>query len=115
MTNNKSPGGTRLASRQLASEIGSSLKMSINIEDVRYDPDLTEGQVRFKLGLRAYRTLHLGISQREFGVLMGLTKGAATTVVPRWESLKSTRLPSGRIVRALRVRLLGTEGQWRPE
>jgi len=109
MTNNQSLGGTRLASRQLASEIGSSLQMSINVEDVLRHPNLTEGQTRFKLGLRAYRTLHLGISQKEFGILMGLTSGSATTVVPRWESLKSTRLPSGKIVRELRVRLLGRE------
>ncbi len=107
MTNNKSPGGTRLASRQLASEIGSSLVMSVKIQDVRRHPGLTEGQVKFKLGLRAYRTIHLGISQKEFGILMGLTEGSATTVVPRWESLSSSRLPSGRIVRELRVRLLG--------
>ena len=109
MTNNQSLGGTRLASRQLASEIGSSLNMQVNIEDIPRNPNLTEGQARFKLGLRAYRTLTLGVSQKEFGILMGLTSGSATTVVPRWESLRSTRLPSGKIVRELRVRLLGRE------
>ena len=107
MTNNQSLGGTRLASRQLASEIGSSIKISVKIEDVRRHPDLTEGQVKFKLGLRAYRTIHLGVSQKEFGILMGLTENSATTVVPRWESLSSSRLPSGKIVRELRRRLLG--------
>ncbi|KKK72037.1 hypothetical protein LCGC14_2907920 [marine sediment metagenome] len=107
MTNNKSLGGTRLASRQLASEVGSSLQLSIKTQEVRHHPDLTEGQVRFKLGLRAYRTIHLGVSQKEFGILMGLTENSATTVVPRWESLSSSRLPSGKIVRELRRRLLG--------
>ena len=98
--------GERLANRQLASEIGSRLNLSVRLEDLSWIDGLSEGQVKFKLALRAYRVNQLGLSQREFGESLGYKADAATTVVPRWESLRNSRLPAIKVVREMREPLL---------
>lgn len=89
-------GGQVKLGRALAHEIGADLPLSIvpvNPSELReVHPRLTIEQVRFKLAIRALR-YHLGLGQRKFGERLGLTRGSASTLVPKWESPKKINLP----------------------